>query len=185
MRRPLLLIALLSASLVPCIAATDGVPVGWFLAGDHPQNYRTGVDGNGTAFLTSKLDVNAAGGFGTLMQSVKADAYAGRRVRFSAMVRSEDVKGWAGLWMRVDQGSKTLALDNMETRPIKGTNGWMKYEVVLNVPINATGISFGALVDSNGEVWLSHVSFAVVNSDMPTSGQWPFGEKPKNLDFRQ
>ena len=179
MRRFLLLVALMGASLVPCVAATDGVPPGWLLTGSQPQNYRTGSDANGTAFLQSKPDAKVSG-FGTLMQTVKADAYAGKRVRFSAMVRSEDVNGWAGLWMRIDQGNKALAFDNMETRPIKGTNGWKKYEVVLNVPINATGISFGALVASNGEVWLSDVSFAVVNSDV-----WPLGEKPKNLDFRR
>ena len=184
MRRPLLLITLLGVSLVPCIAATDGVPAGWLLAGDHPQNYKVGSDGNGNAYLASKTD-STGDGFGTLMQTVKAEAYAGKRVRLSAVVRSEDVKGWAGLWMRVDAGSKAVAFDNMEYRPIKGTNGWTKHEVVLNVPINATGISFGALMDSNGEIWLSHVSFEVVNSDVPTTGQWPLGEKPVNLDFKQ
>lgn len=184
MRRPLLLITLLGVSLVPCIAATDGVPAGWLLAGDHPQNYRVGSDGQGVEFLASKTD-SSGDGFGTLMQMVKADSYAGKRVRFSAMVQSEDVKGWAGLWMRVDQASKVVAFDNMEYRPIKGTSGWKKYEVVLNVPINATGISFGALMSANGEIWMKDLSFEEVNSDVPTTGHWPLMERPVNLDFRR
>lgn len=184
MRRPLLLLTLLCGSLVPCVAATDGVPAGWLLAGDHPQNYRVGSDGDGTAYLASKTDLTGEG-FGTLMQAIQAKEYAGKRVRFSALVRSENVTGWAGLWMRVDQGSKAVAFDNMQSRPIKGTSGWTKYEVVLNVPVDATGISFGALMDSNGEIWLSHVSFDVVNSDVPTTGEQPLAEKPVNLDFRQ
>ena len=187
MRRSLLLIALLVASLVPCVAATDGVPPGWHLAGTQPQNYRTGADANGTAFLASKADATGAG-FGTLMQAVQADEYAGKRVRFRATVRSEDVTGWAGLWMRVDEGSKMVAFDNMQTRPIKGTTGWSTYEVVLNVPADATSISFGALLDSNGGIWLRSVEFGLVGSEVQTTGTpapRTLPAQPVNLDFRQ
>ena len=182
MRRSLLLIALLGASLVPCVAATDGVPTGWLLAGNHPENYKTGRD-EGVAFLASKQG-GTGEGFGTLMQSVHADEYVGKRVRFRATLRSEDVTGWAGLWMRVDQGSKMVAFDNMQTRPIKGTTGWSTYEVVLDVPPTATNISFGALVDSNGGIWLREAEFGPVGLDVPTTGKvYPL--KPVNLDFRQ
>ena len=184
MRRPLLLITLLSASLVPCVAATDGTPAGWLLAGNHAQNYRIGSDGEGIEYLASTTNSSGAG-FGTLMQSIRADRYAARRVRFSAMVRSEDVKAWAGLWMRVDAGNKALAFDNMNTRPIKGTSEWKKYEVVLNVPVNATKISFGALVASNGEIWLKDLCFEAVNSDVPATEERFPAQKPVNLDFRQ
>jgi hypothetical protein len=186
MRRSLLLVALMGASLVPCLAATDGVPAGWFLAGNQPQSYKTGADANGTAFLASKTDVNGSG-FGTLMQSIKANEYAGKRVRFRATVRSEDVAGWAGLWMRVDEGSKAVAFDNMQSRAIKGTTGWATYEVVLDVPADATSISFGTLLASNGGIWLRGAEFGVVGSGVPTTGvtmpQAPV--KPVNLDFRQ
>jgi len=186
MRRSLLLIALLSSSLVPCVAATDGAPAGWLLAGDHPQNYNTGADSNGTAFLASKTDGTGAG-FGTLMQAIKADDYAGKRVRFKATVRSENLTQWAGLWMRIDGGKKTLAFDNMSGRPIKGTTGWTTYEVVLNVPINATGIYFGALVSSNGEIWLRGVQLEAIDSGAPVTGvpMAPGRTRPVNLDFRQ
>jgi hypothetical protein len=186
MRRSPLLVALLVASLVPRVAATDGVPPGWHLAGTHPENYRTGADANGTAFLASKAEGTGAG-FGTLMQAVQADEYAGKRVRFRATVRSEDVTGWAGLWMRVDQGSKMVAFDNMQTRPIKGSTGWSTYEVVLNVPADATSISFGVLLDSNGGIWLRSAEFGPVGSDVPTT-QVPMPQapgKPVNLDFKQ
>lgn len=190
MRRSLLLVALLSASLAPCVAATDGVPAGWRLAGDRPYSYRTGADGNGTAFLVSKLDAPDIAGFGTLMQSIKADEFAGKRVRFHATVCSEDLTGWAGLWMRVDHGSKTVAFDNMERRPIKGTSGWARYDVVLDVPADATNISFGVLVASNGGVWLRGVGFEPVGEDVPTTGSFlPVVQgmerldHPVNLDF--
>jgi hypothetical protein len=183
MRRCLLLVALLGASLVPCVAATDGVPAGWFLAGDHPQNYKAGSDGNGIAFFASKPDASGEG-FGSLMQSIRADEYAGKRVRLRATVRSEGLTGWAGLWMRVDQGQKSVAFDNMQSRPIKGITGWTTYDVVLDVPANATGISFGALVASSGEIWLRDVEFGTVGSDVPTTGGIVLPAKPVNLDFK-
>ena len=186
MRRSLLLIAVLGASLVPCVAATDGVPPGWLLAGSQPQNYRTGSDANGTAFLQSKPDAKATG-FGTLMQSFKADEFVGKRMRFRAAVRSEDVTGWAGLWMRVDQGTRPVAFDNMQSRAIKGTTGWPTYDVVLDVPADATGIAFGALMDSSGGIWIRDVSFGPVGLDVPTT-EVPVSRapaKPVNLDFRQ
>jgi hypothetical protein len=49
--------------------------------------------------------------------------YLGKRVRFSAAVKTEDVQSWAGLWMRVDKGSQTVEFDNMQDRPLKGTAG--------------------------------------------------------------
>ena len=36
------------------------------------------------------------------MQTFKADAFRGERVRMSGYVRSKEVSDWAGLWMRVD-----------------------------------------------------------------------------------
>lgn len=186
MRRSLLLVALLGAALVPCVAATDGVPVGWLLAGNQPQSYSVGTDGGGIAFLKSKTDVKGTG-FGTLMQTTQATEFAGKRIRFRATVRSEDLAGWAGLWMRVDQGAKTVAFDNMQTRPIKGTTGWTTYEVVLDVPTDATSISFGALLDSNGGIWLREAEFGPVGLDVPTTDM-PMAHapvKPVNLDFRQ
>ena len=55
----------------------------------------------------------------------------------------EEVKGWAGLWMRVDGKEKTgIAFDNMANRSIKGTTDWKTYEVVLDVPDDAEEIFF-------------------------------------------
>jgi len=122
------------------------------------------------------------------MQSISAQNYAGKRVRFHASVRSEGVTGWAGLWMRADQGSDTVAFDNMQSRAIKGTTGWTNYDVVLDIPSGATGLSFGTLVDGSGEVWLDHVSLEVVGNEVPATGGTPHRSMPLspiNLDFRQ
>src|SRR5579863_1208884 len=110
------------------IAAQATVPRGWYLHGSNPKDFDAGVDldqpyqGHASAFLKSKE--LRANGFGTLMQTVKAEQYLGRRVRLSGLVKSEEVTGWAGLWMRVDKGTTVVAFDNMQNRAIKGTTGW-------------------------------------------------------------
>jgi len=172
---------------------TSAAPHGWFLAGTKPANYTTGVDrdsifqGRPSAFLKSKP--SATEGFGTLMQSFSAEQYLGKRVRLTAFVKSERVNNWAGLWMRVDKDKVGVAFDNMMDRPIKGTNDWRSYSVVLDVPQDATAIFFGILLEQGGEVWLNSTQFEVVGPEVPTTqnslGGLPQPKTPKNLNFEE
>ncbi len=162
------------------------VPRGWHLAGSNPQGFEVGVDANQTyqnhasAFLKSTQ--STVEGFGTLMQSIQAEQYKGKKVRLSGQVKSQEVAGWAGLWMRIDQGKDVIAFDNMENRSIKGTSEWQQYDVVLEVPKDATVISFGILLSGGGEVWLSNTKFDVVAADVPVTN---VPDKPVNLQFTE
>jgi len=168
-------------------------PEGWFIAGSKPKNYDTGVDEqvmynrHFSVYLKFKggQDTQDTEGFGTLMQSFNANKYLGKRVRFSGTVKSEGVE-WAGLWMRVDKGDRRVAFDNMGNRPIRGTTGWQDYEVVLDVPKDATGVAFGILLDGSGTVWLSNVKFEEVGTEVPTTDPKPTVQaKPTNLGFER
>jgi len=180
-------VALVACALL--VGAT--VPRGWFLAGTKPAEYQAGVDadqlhqGHSSAFLKSKTQ--SVDGFGTLMQSIRAEQYKGKRVRLSGFVKSQGVVSWAGLWMRVDQGKDMVAMDNMQDRPVKGTTDWHRHDVVLNVPPDSTGISFGILLDGAGEVWLSSTKFDVVGADVPVTGaaDKKTSHNPVNLDFTE
>src|SRR5665213_1839439 len=104
----------LNPAFAQASSQTDHAPSGWLLAGSKPANYRTGIDtqmlrdGLPSAYLVSTLQ--DTGGFGTLMQSIQATEYAGKRVRLRAWVRSDNVPGWAGLWMRIDKGQAVVGL---------------------------------------------------------------------------
>jgi hypothetical protein len=187
----LLAVALSTSLLAQTSAPSGGAPAGWFLAGSKPANYRTGVDqqmlreGLPSAYLVAT--VPDTGGFGTLMQSIQATQYAGKRVRLRAWVQAKDVTDWAGLWMRVDKGQKAVGFDNMQQRAIRGTLPWTAYDVVLDVPADATGISFGVLLSGPGEVWLNNVQFEVVGNDVATTGMASgaaLPTTPVNLGFQ-
>ncbi len=184
------LILMTTTVLVTCVLAIHAsVPRGWILAGSKPAEFEVGVDasqtyqGHASAYLKSKE--TKVDGFGTLMQSIVADKYKGKRVRLSGLVKSEEILGWAGLWMRVDQGTSPLAFDNMEDRAVKGTTSWQRYDVVLDVPKEATGISFGILLAGTGAVWLSGTRFDVVEMETPVtkSNNATLPDKPVNLEF--
>ena len=166
--------------------AATGAPRGWILAGNKPASYNTGVEtdaGRASAYLKSKDP--AIEGFGTLMQMFDAHQYLGKRVRFSASVKAEGVQKWAGLWMRVDKQRDSVAFDNMQGRPIKGTTGWQSYTVVLDVPQDATGIALGILLDGTGAVWLNNVSLEVVGTEVATTGKQMLPKSPANLGFEK
>jgi hypothetical protein len=175
------------------VVLSAAVPTGWYIAGSRPKEYEAGVDASAvyrdhaSAYL--KSNTSSVEGFGTLMQDFSADKYVGRRIRFSANVKSEAVQSWAGLWMRVDKQSTLVAFDNMQDRPITGTEDWQNYSVVLNVPQDATGVFFGVLLTGQGIVWLNSVKIEVVGSDVPTTGRAASGvtkrgDEPRNLDFK-
>jgi hypothetical protein len=187
--------AALLATLLAVAANAEGpAPAGWLLAGSTPASYEVGTAPQGgqfrgpAGFLRSK---DTPAGFGTLMQMIRAEDYRGKRVRFSATVRTEALASWAGLWMRVDgkQGdgrAKTLAFDNMMARPIKGTTDWQPHEVVLDVPEEAAALAYGVLINGAGAAYLDNVRLEVVSAAVPATAPPQAAELPRapqNLQF--
>src|SRR5688500_8332396 len=110
------------AALALAGAALAQPPAGWMLAGSHPAQYEAGVEprGSGKAAFVRAKAANAEG-FGTLMQTVSAAPYRGKRVRLSALLKTTGARR-AQMWMRVDGHgpANTLSFDNMDSRPITG-----------------------------------------------------------------
>jgi hypothetical protein len=105
---------------------TDTVLKGWIKRGDAPpHDYEVGIDPNSryggaiSAYIKSR---GVPRGFGTLMQTFKADAYKGKRLRMTGSAKSDGVRNWAGFWMRVDEpNNKAVSFDNMQES--KGQRG--------------------------------------------------------------
>jgi C-terminal processing protease CtpA/Prc len=155
---------------------------GW-ISGGAVGAFRAGADRSvahgGSASGHISIRPGSTGAFGTFSQLVRADNYRGKRVRYSAYVRTRDASGpGAGLWMRIDGNGGSLAFDNMMTRPITGTTDWMMASVVLDVPDEATGIAFGLLLGSPGDAWIDDASLEVVGTDVRSTNMAPPGPNP-------
>ena len=182
--------------LTTLILFSFDLPLGWYKAGSNPECYDMGIDkgagqdGKNVATLKS---IKKTKGFGTLMQSCLAEKYIGKRLKMTGFVKSTDVKGWAGLWLRVDKKNDSngdLGFDNMSNRPIKGTTDWKKYEIILDIPSNAYNIAYGSLLVGQGQIWFSNISFEVVNDSIPTSENdckvcSKILAEPSNLNFEK
>jgi hypothetical protein len=110
----------------------------------------------------SASNVGPGGNFGVATATFPVAAVAGKTIRFSGYIRTEKImRGYAGLWWRVDGPSGPLAFDNMTSRGVKGTKPWERYSIELPVPANASNINFGALHTGDGSAWFDALSVEV------------------------
>lgn len=174
--------------------AGPGAPDGWYIAGSRPADYEFGTahiegsDGPQSAYIKAKPGA-AADGFGTLMQTLKADNYIGQRVRVSARLKSADAPRLQ-LWFRIDgsEPRKSLAFYNMDDRPVSGTTGWKRYDIVLDVPPASTFLNFGFFLSGGkGEGWADAFRLETVDKSVAVSArQWAAApSRPINLNFDQ
>ncbi|MEK5233821.1 AraC family transcriptional regulator [Lysinibacillus sp. FSL K6-0232] len=167
---------------------------GWNLSGSHPFNYKMGIDrenvhkGRASGFLKA-VTVQSQGEFATMMQQFKAEKYLGKRIKLSGFIKTKDVDGSCGFWMRVDDSlGDVLQFDNMSDRPIVGNNEWNHYHIVLDVPENSAVIAFGVLLSGNGQVWIDELKFEEVDKQTPTTNidfSSDLLEEPVNLSFEE
>lgn len=171
------------------------LPKKWFIAGDEPESYNMGTDkgagqdgGNAATIQSNKKKID---GFGTLMQNCIPDAYKGKRVRMSGMMKLSGVTNWAGIWLRLDDnGGKVLGFDNLKNgktdRSVSGTRDWALYTIVLDVPANTDLMAYGALLVGTGQIWFDKIRFEIVDSTVPCTGSEEnekINPEPANLDF--
>jgi hypothetical protein len=184
---------LLLTCMVVALFSFD-VPKGWLKAGSDPDKYNMGMEfgmGRTTPYAaTIQSKDYSIMGFGTLMQNISPDKYRGRKIRMTGYMKSNRVNGWAGFWLRVDQedSERPLAFDNMGRRAVRGTTEWTKYEIVLDVPENASNIAFGALLSGTGKIWFDDITLEDAGKAAPTAAPKPkknrkSNEAPMNLGF--
>ena len=106
-------------------------------------------------------------------QSVKAEAYRGKRVRLTAWVKPDQAEQGGAPWLRVDFQNADYVLDGMleltKASSARAVNGWVKCELVAQIPDDALGISFGLRMIGKGEIWADDLAFDVVPATVRTN----------------
>lgn len=169
---------------------------GWTFTGTDVDKYsmeKDYLDSNQSDYsirISSNLTtIDAGQDFSNLMQTFQAKSFLGKRMRFSGFIKSEDVDGWSGLWMRIDDKSyEMLGFDNMSDRPITGSTSWNHYSCVLDIPKESININIGVILAGSGKIWIDLCSFDEVNDSTPTTdireSEDTFPEEPVNLEFK-
>ncbi len=146
----------------------------WHIFGETPANYRAGLDPDEVreGHSTLRLSSTTAGPKEWVLYDHidrSPGPLLGKRVKMSAMIKSEEAGG-ARLTMRaVGSGFKSLLQDEgYGIHVAKGTTDWMKYSIFLNVPPQTQAISSGVVLYGKGKVWIDDVKYEVVG-DAPAS----------------
>jgi hypothetical protein len=174
---PLLIAAVIAAAAAAAQAPVsfERVPAlpGWWstVRGDASKTSFTRDDkvqlgGQPTARIAL---TDPSGGWIDIGQSVDALQYRGKRVRFSAEARTEDVSGWSGLSIRVDGPKGAKHSENTQQHALKGTVGWTPLEIVFDVPEDSRQIVFSLGQDGAGTTWFGRVHLDVVDRNVPLS----------------
>jgi hypothetical protein len=176
----------------PPVPSKIDVPEGWFLTGKSNYDFTGGIDkaethrGRPVFFLRNEIDHGEDASNATLMQSVNAEPYAGRRVRYSGWLSCEKLLGSATIWLRAESRTEMIAFHNLETLrtqgALKATTPWSYREIVLDIPAHATALSFGFYLNGPGEARFSSLNLEIVGTDVPVTASTEH-ETPVNLDF--
>ncbi len=170
------------------------LPFGWQVSGTQARDYSIGIDDSdpdGVATIRA-LDKDAPNvGFATLMQSVTAHPFRGKRLQLKAALKTLDVPDAATIWMRVDDAQgKTVAFDNMEKRTAEGvlreTTDWTARQIVLDVPSDGESIHYGFYLRGAGQCWARDFELQTVGQDVAvtTIGKGHL-DVPTNLGFER
>lgn len=184
-------VLILMLIMISAFNTVDVLPEGWFKAGTKKENYTVHVDdqikynGAKSVGIRSNEGLKKKRSFATVMQRINAKAYRNKKIKISAQIKSEDIKGWAGLWFRIDGHSKRemLGFDNMNDRKIRGTSDWTKYEIIMDVPENSRVLNYGVLLSGKGKVWFDDFNIEIMNELSVENGKWKSKMSPENIGF--
>lgn len=143
-------------------------PEGWELQGRDAILYRVDVDANearrDVASATLLSTQASSQQFALLAQKVEAAPYRQARLRFSGYLKTLEVQQRTFLWLRVDSDAAiAVAFDDMHRTPLNGTRRWQVYEVLVDVPADATVIRMGAGLIGSGQIWMSDCLLEIVD----------------------
>ena len=147
---------------------------GWFEWGNYElANDKISHSGKWSGKVTSD---EAGSSFGSIAYRIPAN-YEGDNIRLEGFMKIKNVeKGFAGLLLRIDGVSGSLAFDNMQKQNITGTKDWQQYSVTLNYPEGATNIFIAGILTGKGEAWFDDLVLTIDGKDVQT-----LQEKPKKI----
>ena len=86
--------------------------------------------------------------------------YQGKKLRFSAWVKTSDVKR-AWLWFRTDDAANKM-LDMSYSPDLVGTHDWTRLENTIAIAPTSVEASFGFLIDGPGDAWVDDYMLEIV-----------------------
>jgi C-terminal processing protease CtpA/Prc len=144
------------------------LPNKWFQWGSY---YNLSIDslvkhGGKNSVLIQPSENRTSSSFGCIAYKIPA-AYKAKEIELKAYMKMKDVKdGFAGLLLRIDGESGSLAFDNMQKKNLQGTSDWALYSVKLSYPKGAKKIFIGALLTGTGQIWVDDFELLIDGNEI-------------------
>jgi hypothetical protein len=151
-------ISMLGFEVTP--STNTNVPGGW---GGHPSttiSLDSEVVRSGKTSVRMQRNASSEGAF-TYLGRIHPVKFTGNVVEIRGYLRTEEVKGFAGLWLRLDGDRSQILLDNMENRHLNGTTGWIAYSIKLPFHPETKRIAYGVLLAGTGSAWADDLEVLV------------------------
>lgn len=104
---------------------------------------------------------------GLMLQTMGAFDYRGKRLRFTAKLKTKGLQGKASLFMNIlDSLPEIVLRDEMDGREISGDQDWSELGIVIDVPDEARYINFGAIIKGTGCLWIADLLIEEVGQDV-------------------
>jgi C-terminal processing protease CtpA/Prc len=91
--------------------------------------------------------------------------FGGQTIQYSGWVRTEDLTGFAAIWMREDgenpQNGGPLGFATMQNLNVTGTTDWKEYTISVQVHRDARQLVFGFLASGAGKAWADDLHLRV------------------------
>jgi hypothetical protein len=159
-------------SLLMIHSAVAAAPADWHLHSRTADEIArvdrtTAYDGSASAMLESKSPSVSA--FGTLAQGVVGKSFVGKRIQFSAYIRTRNVRKQAGIWMRAeDANGRIIAFQGFVPGSyLRGTRDWTQVHVAICIPRTTVAVFYGVNLLGPGTVWIDEIRFDVLGKADP------------------
>lgn len=163
------------------------MPPFWYRSGAAPQEYRMELSPSARFrghFGAVIEHVTGSGqSFGTLAQAIRAAPYRGKRVVLRGWMKTLKADS-AQMWLRIDAIDRSLAMDNMDDRAVKGTTAWHLYEIVMDVPANANDIAFGFFLQGKGAMAVDDMTLRIAPDDARLTRFYDLSKETSDRPFR-
>lgn len=166
-----------SLAISPKSGGTD--PDGWFINPTGTVHVDNVMVHGGRWSVRFNRGADSAKGFSVITRSIPVD-FTGGEIELRAYLRTKDVAGYAGLWMREDGEGQMLRLENMSSRHVDGTRDWAEYTIKLPIDDKAQQLYFGALLSGTGTMWADGLRLLV--DGKPIAEAKPFDRPLTVLD---
>lgn len=135
-------------------------PVGWFAnpPGTVFNDDKTVHSGQWSVRI--ERNAQSSGEFSVIGRTIPWE-FSANSIEIRGFLRTENVSGFAGLWMRQDNGTEMLSLENMESQQLKGTHDWTEYKITLPVQKEMRSLVFGILMAGTGKTWADDLQILV------------------------